>query len=124
MYHEELESLTKHFPEIRRAHFWMSFSDSYLKHLEVLDNVGMTRIDPVEYEGREIIPLQFLKALLPDPASLGPRHQGQDLHRLRRPRRQGRQGEGGLCLQHLRSRGLLSQRSAPRPSPTPPACRR
>jgi len=60
MYHEELESLVKHFPEIRRARFWMTFSDSYLQHLEVLQNVGMTRIDPVQYEGREVIPLKFL----------------------------------------------------------------
>jgi len=77
MYHEELESLVKHFPEIRRARFWMTFSDNYLKHLEVLRNVGMTRIDPVMYEGREIIPLKFLKALLPDPASLGPLTKGR-----------------------------------------------
>jgi saccharopine dehydrogenase (NAD+, L-lysine-forming) len=77
MYHEELESLLKHFPAIRRARFWMSFSDSYLKHLEVLQNVGMTRIDPVMYEGRKVIPLRFLKALLPDPASLGPQTRGR-----------------------------------------------
>jgi saccharopine dehydrogenase (NAD+, L-lysine-forming) len=77
MYHEELESLTKHFPSIRRARFWMTFSESYLTHLEVLGNVGMTRIDPVMFEGREIIPLQFLKALLPDPASLGPLTRGK-----------------------------------------------
>lgn len=77
MYHEELESLVKHFPEIRRARFWMTFSDNYLKHLEVLQNVGMTRIDPVTYEGHEVIPLKFLKALLPDPASLGPLTKGR-----------------------------------------------
>lgn len=77
LYHEELESLTKHFPEIRKARFWMTFSDNYLKHLEVLENVGMTRIDPVMYQGQEIIPLQFLKALLPDPASLGPLTKGR-----------------------------------------------
>ncbi len=77
MYHEELESLVKHFPEIRRARFWMTFSDNYLKHLEVLRNVGMTRIDPVIYEGHEVIPLKFLKALLPDPASLGPLTKGR-----------------------------------------------
>lgn len=71
MYHEELESLTKHIPEIKKARFWMTFSDNYLKHLEVLENVGMTRIDPVNYEGCEVIPLKFLKALLPDPGSLG-----------------------------------------------------
>ncbi|NCA89324.1 MAG: saccharopine dehydrogenase family protein, partial [Gammaproteobacteria bacterium] len=70
-------SLVKHFPEIRRARFWMTFSDNYLKHLEVLQNVGMTRIDPVLYEGHEIVPLKFLKALLPDPASLGPLTKGR-----------------------------------------------
>ncbi len=77
MYHEELESLTKHFPTLERAQFWMSFSDNYLKHLEVLGNVGMTGIEPVLYEGRPIVPIQFLKALLPDPASLGPRTKGR-----------------------------------------------
>jgi saccharopine dehydrogenase (NAD+, L-lysine-forming) len=77
MYHEELESLTKHFPTIKRAQFWMSFSDNYLKHLEVLGNVGMTGIDPVEFEGNQIVPIQFLRALLPDPASLGPRTKGR-----------------------------------------------
>ena len=71
MYHEELESLATHYPEIKRIRFWMTFGDQYLKHLEVLQNVGMTRIDPVIYEGKEIIPLQFLKAVLPEPASLG-----------------------------------------------------
>jgi saccharopine dehydrogenase (NAD+, L-lysine-forming) len=77
MYHEELESLVEHYPEIRRARFWMTFSDNYLKHLEVLQNVGMTRIDPVHYEGHEVVPLKFLKALLPDPASLGPLTKGR-----------------------------------------------
>jgi len=77
MYHEELESLTKNFPSLKKAQFWMSFSDNYLKHLEVLGNVGMTGIEPVEFEGHQIIPLQFLKALLPDPASLGPRTKGK-----------------------------------------------
>ena len=72
MYHEELESLVRHIPGIKRARFWMSFSDNYLKHLEVLQNVGMTRIDPVPFQGQEIVPLKFLKALLPDPAALGP----------------------------------------------------
>ena len=77
MYHEELESIVKHIPGVKQARFWMTFSDNYLKHLEVLENVGMTRIDPVVYEGREIIPLKFLKALLPDPASLGPLTKGR-----------------------------------------------
>jgi saccharopine dehydrogenase (NAD+, L-lysine-forming) len=71
MYHEELESLARFYPEIRRIRFWMTFGDSYLKHLEVLGNVGMTRIDPVKFQGVDVIPLQFLKALLPEPSSLG-----------------------------------------------------
>lgn len=77
MYHEELESLVVNFPTLKRAQFWMSFGDSYLKHLEVLGNVGMTRIDEVEFQGHKIVPIQFLRALLPDPASLGPRTVGK-----------------------------------------------
>jgi len=77
MYHEELESLARHLPEIERIRFWMTFGDAYIQHLTVLQNVGMTRIDPVIYEGKEIIPLQFLKAVLPEPASLGPTTKGK-----------------------------------------------
>ncbi len=77
LYHEELESIVKHFPTIRKAQFWMTFSENYLKHLEVLQNVGMTRIDEIDYNGQKIIPIQFLKALLPDPASLGPLTKGK-----------------------------------------------
>ncbi|MXP09284.1 saccharopine dehydrogenase family protein [Pseudoblastomonas halimionae] len=71
MYHEELESLAKFNPELERARFWMTFGDEYIKHLTVLQNVGMTRIDPIKYKGQEIIPLQFLAAVLPKPESLG-----------------------------------------------------
>ena len=71
MYHEELESLARFIPEMERARFWMTFGDAYIQHLTVLQNVGMTRIDPVLYNGVEIVPLQFLKAVLPEPASLG-----------------------------------------------------
>lgn len=77
MFHEELESLVRHFPSLKRARFWMTFSENYLNHLRVLQNVGMTRIDPVLYHGMEIIPLQFLKAVLPDPSSLGPLTKGR-----------------------------------------------
>jgi saccharopine dehydrogenase (NAD+, L-lysine-forming) len=77
MYHEELESITKHFPSIKRAQFWMSFSENYLKHLEVLENVGMTSIEPVMYEGKKIVPIQFLAKLLPEPSTLGPRTKGK-----------------------------------------------
>lgn len=77
MYHEELESLVRHIPGLRAIRFWMTFSDSYLTHLRVLQNVGLTRIEPVMFEGRPIVPLQFLKALLPNPASLAPRYTGK-----------------------------------------------
>ncbi|MGB1428736.1 MAG: saccharopine dehydrogenase C-terminal domain-containing protein [Cycloclasticus sp.] len=77
MYHEELESLSLHYPSLKRAQFWMSFSDNYLKHLEVLENVGMTGIEEVEYEGQKIVPIQFLAKLLPDPSTLGPRTKGK-----------------------------------------------
>lgn len=77
LYHEELESLARHIPGVKRMRFWMTFSQRYLTHLQVLQNVGMTRIDPVEFEGRQIVPLKFLKALLPDPASLGPLTKGK-----------------------------------------------
>ncbi|MBU0679379.1 MAG: saccharopine dehydrogenase family protein [Verrucomicrobia bacterium] len=77
MYHEEMESLAKNLKGLKRIRFWMTFSENYLTHLRVLENVGMTRIDPVEYEGQKVIPLQFLKALLPDPGSLGPSTKGK-----------------------------------------------
>jgi saccharopine dehydrogenase (NAD+, L-lysine-forming) len=77
MYHEELESLHQHLPEIERIRFWMTFGDAYITHLTVLQNVGMTRIDPVMYEGHEIVPLQFLKAVLPEPSSLGSTTKGK-----------------------------------------------
>ena len=77
MYHEELESLAINIPKVQQIRFWMTFSQQYLTHLKVLENVGMTRIDPIVYEGKKIIPLQFLKAVLPEPASLGERTQGR-----------------------------------------------
>ena len=77
LYHEELESLVKNFPTLKRARFWMTFGQAYLTHLEVLQNVGMTRIDPVKFNGMDIIPLEFLKAVLPAPDSLGENYTGQ-----------------------------------------------
>ncbi|MEL6219432.1 MAG: saccharopine dehydrogenase family protein, partial [Pseudomonadota bacterium] len=77
MYHEELESLAKHFPEISRARFWMTFGDAYIQHVTVLQNVGMTSIEPVEHEGHQIVPLQFLKSVLPNPGDLGARTKGK-----------------------------------------------
>jgi len=77
LHHEELESLVKNFPTIKRARFWMTFGEEYLTHLRVIQNIGMARIDPVKYKGRDIIPLKFLKAVLPDPGSLGENYTGE-----------------------------------------------
>jgi saccharopine dehydrogenase (NAD+, L-lysine forming) len=77
LYHEELESLVKNFPTLKRARFWMTFGQAYLTHLEVLQNVGMTNILPINFQGQQIIPLEFLKAVLPAPDSLGENYSGQ-----------------------------------------------
>ncbi|HIU50206.1 MAG TPA: saccharopine dehydrogenase family protein [Candidatus Limousia pullorum] len=77
LHHEEIESLALNIPGIKRIRFFMTFGQSYLTHLKCLENVGMTSIEPIMYEGKEIVPLQFLKAVLPDPASLGPRTVGK-----------------------------------------------
>ena len=77
LHHEELESLALNITGIKRIRFFMTFGQSYLTHLKCLENVGMTSIEPIMYEGKEIVPLQFLKAVLPDPASLGPRTKGK-----------------------------------------------
>lgn len=77
MHHEEIESLALNVPGIKRIRFFMTFGQSYLTHLKCLENVGMTSIEPIEFQGQKIVPLQFLKAVLPDPASLGPRTKGK-----------------------------------------------
>lgn len=77
IYHEELESLVKNFPTLRRARFWMTFGEEYLTHLRVIQNIGMAGIEPINYQGVEIVPLQFLKAVLPNPGELGENYTGQ-----------------------------------------------
>ena len=77
IYHEELESLVKNFPTLKRARFWMTFGQEYLTHLRVIQNIGMARIDEVEYNGQKIVPIQFLKAVLPNPGDLGENYTGQ-----------------------------------------------
>ena len=77
IYHEELESLVKNFPTLKRARFWMTFGQEYLTHLRVIQNIGMARIDPVIYNGVEIVPIQFLKAVLPNPGELGENYTGE-----------------------------------------------
>ena len=77
LYHEELESLTKNFPSLKKARFWMTFSDEYLNHLRIIQNIGMASIEPINYDGREIVPLKFLKAVLPNPSDLGKNYEGE-----------------------------------------------
>lgn len=77
IYHEELESLVKNYPTLKRARFWMTFGQEYLTHLRVIQNIGMARIDPIIYNGMEIVPIQFLKAVLPNPGELGENYVGE-----------------------------------------------
>lgn len=77
MYHEELESLTKNYPSLKRARFWMTFGQEYLTHLRVIQDIGMASIKPILYKGVEIVPLQFLKAVLPNPQDLGENYEGE-----------------------------------------------
>lgn len=77
IYHEELESLVKNFPTLKRARFWMTFGDEYLTHLRVIQNIGMAGIAPVKYKGIDVIPLEFLKEVLPNPGDLGENYTGQ-----------------------------------------------
>ncbi|WP_266365600.1 saccharopine dehydrogenase family protein [Tellurirhabdus rosea] len=77
LYHEELESLVKNFPTLKRARFWMTFGQAYITHLQVLENVGMTSIKPIKFQGVDIVPLEFLKAVLPAPDTLGENYTGQ-----------------------------------------------
>jgi len=76
IYHEELESLVKHYPTLKRARFWMTFGQEYLTHLRVIQNIGMASIEPIMYNGMEIVPIQFLKAVLPNPGDLGENYTG------------------------------------------------
>jgi len=77
LYHEEMESLVKHIKGLKRIRFFMTFGQSYLTHMKCLENVGMLGIEPIEHKGMKIVPIEFLKTLLPDPASLGPRTKGK-----------------------------------------------
>ena len=77
IYHEELESLVKNFPTLKRARFWMTFGEEYLTHLRVIQNIGMAGIEPINFKGMDIVPLEFLKAVLPDPGELGENYKGE-----------------------------------------------
>ena len=77
LYHEELESLVKNFPTLKRARFWMTFGQEYLTHLRVIQNIGMSSIKPIKFQGQDIVPIQFLKAVLPNPQDLGENYTGE-----------------------------------------------
>ena len=77
LHHEEIESLVINYPTIKRARFWMTFGEEYLTHLRVIQNIGMASIEPIEYQGQQIVPLQFLKAVLPNPQDLGENYEGE-----------------------------------------------
>lgn len=77
LYHEELESLVKNFPTIKRARFWMTFGQEYITHLRVMQNIGITSIKPIKFQGQDIVPIEFLKAILPEPGSLGENYTGE-----------------------------------------------
>ena len=109
IYHEEEESLVENIRGLKQIRFWMTFSDNYIKHLEVLQNVGMTRIDPVEYKGTPVIPMEFLKVLLPRAVVAGRELHRQDFDRRHLHRREGRQAEAAHDLERVRPRRDLSE---------------
>jgi saccharopine dehydrogenase (NAD+, L-lysine-forming) len=77
LFHEEMESLAKNLPGLERMRFWMTFGQNYLTHLRVMESIGISRIDPINFKGQKIVPMEFLKALLPDPASLATNYSGK-----------------------------------------------
>ena len=101
LHHEELESLALNLKGIKRIRFFMTFGQSYLTHLKCLENVGMTSIEPIDFNGQKIVPLQFLKAVLPDPRNPWPKDERQNEYRLYLPGRQGWAGENILRLQRV-----------------------
>ena len=105
LYHEEMESLARNLPGLERMRFWMTFSENYLTHLRVIRNIGLDNIQPIDFKGQKIVPMEFLKALLPDPAVARDQLQRQDRHRLHHHRPEGRQGKHKVHLQCLRPRG-------------------
>jgi len=134
LYHEELESLVKNYPSLKRARFWMTFGDEYLTHLRVIQNIGMSRIDPVKYKGVDVIPLEFLKAVLPDPGDLGENYTGEtsigcrikglkdgfgrklyrrNIYRMPHKRVERRKRKNLLCLEQLQPPGCLRRNRHP-----------
>lgn len=123
LHHEEIESLGKNLPDVKRIRFFMTFGQSYLDHMRCLEDVGMLSTTPINYNGQEIVPIQFLKALLPDPASLGPRTKGKtNIGCIFTGKRTARTRPTTFIMcATIRS---ATARSAVRPSATPPVCPR
>ena len=124
IYHEEQESLVENIKGLKQIRFWMTFSDNYIKHLEVLYNVGMTRIDPVDYKGTPVIPMEFLKFLLPEPSSLAENYTGKTSIGCIFTGMKDGKPQAPHHLQRLRPRRDLPRGRARRRCPTPRACRR
>ena len=122
LHHEEIESLAKNIPGVKRIRFFMTFGQSYLTHMKCLENVGMLSTSPVNFNGQEIVPIQFLKALLPDPASLGPRTVGKtNIGCIFTGVKDGKRRRS-IFITYVTIRSV-TRKSAPRPSPTRQAYR-
>ena len=120
LHHEEIESLAKNIPGVKRIRFFMTFGQSYLTHMKCLENVGMLSTVPVEFEGHSIVPIQFLKALLPDPASLGPRTVGKTNTRSSVPGKKTAKRKPPICIMYATIRSVTGK-WVPRQSAIPPA---
>ena len=121
LHHEEIESLAKNIPGVKRIRFFMTFGQSYLTHMKCLEDVGMLSTEPVEFEGHKIVPIQFLKALLPDPATLGPRTVARPTSAASSPERRTARRRRLTSTTSAIIRNATGK-SGLRPFPTPPAC--
>jgi saccharopine dehydrogenase (NAD+, L-lysine-forming) len=121
LYHEEMESLTKHIP-VRRMRFWMTFGDSYLKHLEVIHNLGLDSIEPMEFQGQQIVPLQFLKALCPIPPASDRAPRARPTSDVSSKGRRTANRSPVTSTTSVITRPAIG-RPSPRRSHTPPGCR-
>ena len=121
LHHEEIESLGKNLPGVKRIRFFMTFGQSYLDHMRCLEDVGMLSTTPINYNGQEIVPIQFLKALLPDPASLGPAPRARRTSAASSPAKRTARIRRIIFIMSATIRSA-TVRSAVRPSATPRVC--
>ena len=121
LHHEEIESLGKNLPDVKRIRFFMTFGQSYLDHMRCLEDVGMLSTTPINFNGQEIVPIQFLKALLPDPASLGPAPRARPTSAASLPAKRTARIKPTISIMSATIRNATAK-SAVRPSATPPVC--